>query len=435
MPENQDNNWDHCLRHASISDVGVRRANNQDNLAVVLADGQTTWQKRGHLFLVADGMGAHAAGELASKMAADLIPLTYHKQQQLSPPEAILNATVEANARIHARGQASSDFHGMGTTGTALVLLPRGAILAHVGDSRAYRLRGNRLEQLTFDHSLVWELRKAGNLSDEEVPGYVGKNVITRSLGPNETVDVDLEGPHPILVGDTFLLCSDGLTGQVEDEELGTILMCLPPEEAVHSLVDLANLRGGPDNITIIVARVTGPHIAHGTSNGEPPPEGPNVQPVNPLIWALLGVAALGSGVLAVLGSLWGALFGLIAAVIIGAIAATLRYGGPPKPRFEHAKRGQGPYSATTCGATRDFANSLHELVRQLRDGATREQWDVDLEQFDRLAARGDQAAGEGDFAAAVADRLRAIRFVMDDLKQRRRAGTASKRGPDSALD
>ena len=221
MDQNADL-WKHCLEYAALSDLGLRRSNNQDSLAVVIAGGQAAWQQRGHLFMVADGMGAHAAGELASKMAVDCVPLTYQKMLDAPPPEALRHAIADANQQIHDRGQASDDFRGMGTTASTLVLLPQGAVVAHVGDSRVYRLRGQRFEQLTFDHSLVWEMSAAGNMPEDEVPDYVPKNIITRSLGPNAEVEVDLEGPFPLEMGDTFLLCSDGLSGQVRDEEIGT---------------------------------------------------------------------------------------------------------------------------------------------------------------------------------------------------------------------
>ena len=167
--------WNHCLDCAALTDVGLRRANNQDSYAVVLAGDQTDFQQRGHFFMVCDGMGAHAAGELASKMATDVVSLAYRKLLDQSPPEALLSAILDANRQVHIRGQASPDFRGMGTTATALVLLPAGALVAHVGDSRAYRLRGNRIEQLTFDHSLVWEMRASGQLPANDVPGYISE--------------------------------------------------------------------------------------------------------------------------------------------------------------------------------------------------------------------------------------------------------------------
>src|ERR1041385_8124152 len=143
----------------------------------------------------------------------------------------------------------------MGTTGTALVIRPEGAWVGHVGDSRAYRIRGGLIEQLSFDHSLLWELARRQRKSPEELTG-IPANVIVRSLGPEATVQVDVEGPHPLEQGDVFLLCSDGLSGQVNDRVIGAVVTALPPEEAVRFLVHMANLQGGPDNTTVIVVRV-----------------------------------------------------------------------------------------------------------------------------------------------------------------------------------
>ncbi|MCR4415412.1 MAG: protein phosphatase 2C domain-containing protein, partial [Thermoguttaceae bacterium] len=126
-------NWQQCLEVAARSDIGLRRANNQDSFAVVMAGSQEQWEQRGHLFVVADGMGAHAAGELASKLATDSVPLTYHKLLDRPPHEALLQAVCDANAQIHSRGMASDDFRGMGTTISALVLLADKAFVAHVG--------------------------------------------------------------------------------------------------------------------------------------------------------------------------------------------------------------------------------------------------------------------------------------------------------------
>ena len=147
------------LEYASLSDIGLRRSNNQDSLAVMPAASQNVWQQRGDLFVVADGMGAHAGGRTGQQ---DLHRHCAAGLPQVDGPHAggsALAAVEEANAQIHSRGQASIDFKGMGKPPRPWRLLPYGALLAHVGDSRAYRLRGNRFEQLTFDHSLVWEMR------------------------------------------------------------------------------------------------------------------------------------------------------------------------------------------------------------------------------------------------------------------------------------
>jgi protein phosphatase len=149
---------------------------NQDALAILQAEDVATWITRGHLFMVADGMGAHAAGELASKLAADNIPHSYRKLHDLAPPAALRQAIRDTNAVIFSKGQSSIGFQGMGTTCSCLVLLPQGALVAHIGDSRVYRVRDNVIEQLTFDHSLVWEMAAAGEMAREEVPAYIPKN-------------------------------------------------------------------------------------------------------------------------------------------------------------------------------------------------------------------------------------------------------------------
>src|SRR5262249_52091887 len=195
------------------------------------------------LFLVADGMGAHAVGEKASELAARIIPHTYHKHAPQGPPAALRKAFIEANSTIHSQGQANREFAGMGTTATALLVRPEGAWVGHVGDSRCYRIRDGQIEQLSFDHSLVWEYARRQKMNPNQVQG-IPPNVIVRSLGPEPLVQVDLEGPHPLRQGDIFLLCSDGLSGQVSDHEIGAVASVLPPAEACRFLVDLANLRG-----------------------------------------------------------------------------------------------------------------------------------------------------------------------------------------------
>jgi protein phosphatase len=217
------------IEHASLSDVGVRRSHNQDSLAVLLASDVDKWLAQGHLFLVADGMGAHAVGEKASELAASIIPHTYHKHAQQGPIPALRKAFSEANASIHSRGQANREFEGMGTTGTALVLRPEGAWLGHVGDSRTYRIRDGQIEQLTFDHSLVWVYARQQRIDPTTVQN-IPSNVIVRSLGPEPLVQVDIEGPHPVQDGDIYVLCSDGLSGPVSDPEIGAVASTLPPE-------------------------------------------------------------------------------------------------------------------------------------------------------------------------------------------------------------
>ncbi len=406
-------------------DRGLRRNNNQDAYAIDIAKDEATRRTRGHLFMVADGMGAHAAGELASKLAADTIPLTYHKLHDQPAPSAIKQAVVDANLKIHRRGEANLDFHGMGTTASVLLLLPEGAVVAHVGDSRVYRLRGSRLDQLSFDHSLVWELMSSARMREEEVPNYIPKNVITRSLGPSLDVEVDLEGPFPIHPGDTYLLCSDGLTGQVKDGEIGAILNNLPPEEAATTLVDLANLRGGPDNITAVVVRVVElPNGAVAVADSHDEPPRPSEQGVRPR-WFFAGaalvmlLAAIVTLLVAGGRSLLWIGFGL-AAVLSTVIALWPRRATPNESEPGPPRLGRGPHTTRDCPAGPEFVGELKVLVEQLREGAVEEGWALDWPKFDGHLQLARKNADLRDFGAAVREYSRAISFLMSERKRLR---------------
>ncbi|MGA0040271.1 MAG: PP2C family protein-serine/threonine phosphatase [Pirellulales bacterium] len=284
------------LQHHDLSDVGCRRANNQDSWCVHPPVSSQQYRQRGWLLMVADGMGAHAAGELASGIAVREVPTQYQRMAGRSPPVALRESIKRVNAEIYSRGEAEPEYHGMGTTCTALAILPRGAVVAHIGDSRCYRIRKHTIDQLTFDHSLVWELEHAHQLSRENAAA-APRNIITRSMGPHPDVKVDVEGPHPIEEDDVFLLCSDGLTGQVSDEEIGLVAGQLSPREAAELLVGLTLCRGAPDNVTVVVARA-GPGEVSSVAPNEPPwqmsetPAEP--QSSSGVPWKLLAVA-LGS--------------------------------------------------------------------------------------------------------------------------------------------
>jgi len=415
-------NWDAYLSVASLSDIGMRRSNNQDNLSVSLASSIEQWQRRGHLFVVADGMGAHAAGELASKLAVDHIPHLYAKFDDVPAAEALKKAVNYANTEIHRRGQANEDFHNMGTTCSVLALLPSGAVVAHVGDSRVYRLRRNRLEQLTFDHSLVWEMKYSGQLTDaEEASGRIPKNVITRSLGPYAESKVDLEGPFPIQVNDIYLLCSDGLSGLVSDQEIGSLLANLPPNEASQVLVDLANLRGGPDNITCIIVQVKHPSLA--TAGSEKSPSMSSAMAVKTskqwLPAALPAVAAVAAILLYFFGfRQWAWISGAIGLVflvwflirLIGAYQGNSR--GQTPPRF-----GRGPYTQLVCASGKDVTNQLREITLQLKKGAEDENWDIDLTALNALLQKAELASKNGASPDVVRAYARCISFMMDQLR------------------
>jgi protein phosphatase len=413
--------WDKFLEHAALSDVGLRRANNQDSMAVAMAGSRHRWLERGHLFVVADGMGAHAAGELASKIATDVVPLTYHKLRDRSPPDALLAAVEDANGRIYDRGQASDDFKGMGTTVCALALTVQGALVGHVGDSRVYRWRDHRLEQLTFDHSLLWEMRAAGQLPEEDSAAFVPKNIITRSLGPHSNVRVDLEGPFPIQVGDVYVLCSDGLSGPVENDEIGKIVGCMPPEQAARALVDLANLRGGPDNITVIVIRIVGEPQLPQPDGSDPPDEEPPRRPVHPFILGITGLLALGALVLGFLGNWPAAAGSFVGALILVGVAIIQRAArGRVGYEFENRLLGQGPHSEVDCRPDAAFADKLSQIVQQLRNAATYGDWNVDWSRFNRHRAQAEAASQSGDYPSAISEYCLAMSCMVRELKAQR---------------
>ncbi len=418
--------WDSGVEYASLSNIGMRRTNNQDSFAVVVAGDEASFRQRGHLFMVADGMGAHAAGELASKLATDSVPHTYYKLREESPPIAIQRALLDANEKIHERGTANPEFKGMGTTCTALVLLPQGALIAHVGDSRVYRLRGDRLEQMSFDHSLVWEMQSGSKINENDVPSYIPKNIITRSLGPNAQVKVDLEGPAPLALGDTFLACSDGLTGKVENEEIAALLSALSCQEAAEVLIDLANLRGGPDNITVVVARVVGDQLTQASAapfEGPSPADSNTISGVHPFVWGVLTAFIIAAGILAMMGQFLPA--GAAAAgAVVTAVFAAVRLLSPRDGSAHsgsHASFGNAPYTTTPVKIDSELTDKLAKTIQQLKDAAVGQDWVLDWHRFNQLASSATEASQRGEFVLAVQHYSQAIRHMMSELRNQRR--------------
>ena len=414
------------VHYVARSDVGMRRANNQDSYAVILAEDEQAWCQRGHLLTVADGMGAHAAGELASKLAVEIIPHIYYHDRERTAAEALRCAIAEANNEIHRRGMANSEFRGMGTTASVLVLLPEAAFVGHVGDSRVYRLRDGRLEQLTFDHSLQWELRRSNRINeDSDFARLIPKNVITRSLGPNSHVTVDIEGPFALRQGDQFLICSDGLTGQIPDSELAELLSCLPPEEGAQALINLANLRGGPDNITLIIVRLVGDRMW-----AEAPPPKPARRPAKTAHPSWIGtVAAPIAGV-----CLLFAIFLLFAertvaasvlgmagvSVIIAAAVAWFRHrvAATESETAGATAMGKAPYATHVCGQNDGLARTLSRTLSELLQAARDENWCILWQDINALRDSADKSAEAGRFPEAVRQYATAIRQMMEQLRK-----------------
>ncbi|MCH2202406.1 MAG: protein phosphatase 2C domain-containing protein [Fuerstiella sp.] len=244
------------VQYASLTDVGMRRSANQDSLAVRLCKEYSEWVEMGHLFVVADGMGGHSVGDLASRITVETLPLAFVKSNAETPSGRLDEAFAAANRAIGDKARENPEFADMGTTCSTLSLSGNGAWIGHVGDSRIYRIRNDVIEQLTFDHSLQWEMMRQGHASAENSESLHPRNVITRCLGPDKNVEIDIEGPFDVRSGDRFVLCSDGLTGHVTDSEIGAIVDVLPVDDASRLLIDLANFRGGSDNTTVVIAVV-----------------------------------------------------------------------------------------------------------------------------------------------------------------------------------
>lgn len=235
------------VRSCAISDVGRKRQKNEDSYLINDELG---------LFVVADGMGGHAGGEYASRIAITTIEeMLRNRETKASGEDIIRKAIQDAGQRIISKAEEDRALKGMGTTVISLYLENKKAIMAHVGDSRGYLFRDGVLEQLTEDHSLVNEQVKSGFITAEEAKTHQFKNIITRSVGVTPEVEVDILSKK-LKAGDAFLLCSDGLSNLVELSEMENRLREKEPVLAAKAMVDLANKRGGDDNITLVLIEI-----------------------------------------------------------------------------------------------------------------------------------------------------------------------------------
>lgn len=431
--------WEQAVEYAALSDIGFRRQNNEDSFAILVAPRPESFHRFGHVFLVADGMGGHAVGELASKMAADIVPLAFQKLRDQPYPDALRHAIEEANTAIHNRGERNTDFRKMGTTCTTLVLSPEGALAGHVGDSRCYRVRGNRIDQLTFDHSLQWELIRQGRQQREEIMLTQPRNIITRCLGPQPEVNVDIEGPYPILDNDTFVLCSDGLTGLLQDAEIGSIVKNLHPVDACRMLVNVANLRGGSDNITVVVARVRA--LPDGLSEQSIP-----ALPVSTdatswgwfaawCAWSL----SIATGCVLILTSR--AVEGLLtlcgALIILGALVIFAMRQKEHETKFEDSDKTViwKPHRSTEIPLSSDFLTQLTNLEQDLQTTASEEGWPIDWVEHKKAYDEFTTALARRDLKGALQPLGRALHVLMISLQEeRRRKDHVAKWGDRSPL-
>jgi protein phosphatase len=252
-----------AVRAVLRTDVGLVRSENQDFGTYTTASEESVSHPGGRLLIVADGMGGHRGGATASRLAGETVKMQYLDSETNDIPTALRQSLARANARIFSEAQSNPELRGMGTTTSVLAVRDHHGWLAHVGDSRIYLVRDGAIQQLTDDHSLVATMVREGLLTSQEAETHPRRNVLQRSMGVAEDVEIDVRGPFELREGDTFILCSDGLHGVVKEHELqeiaaGTI------EEAADEFLRRALERGAPDNVTVIVARVV--------MTDEPPP-------------------------------------------------------------------------------------------------------------------------------------------------------------------
>lgn len=242
------------------TDTGCVREANEDAGRHVAPNDKEVLLQKGTLTIVADGMGGHASGEIAAQMAIELISEIYYSDAQNPPAPALKNAIETASAEIYQTSLTDEKYFGMGTTVVALVVLGETAIAAHVGDSRIYRMSGGEMEMLTLDHSQVMEMVKHGILTMDEARNHDDKNVILRAVGTQPAVEAEISAPFIVQPNDEFLLCSDGLSDMLADEEIWEIWTnCREIHTACERLIEAAKERGGYDNITVGIVRITPP--------------------------------------------------------------------------------------------------------------------------------------------------------------------------------
>lgn len=424
--------WEHPVQFASQSDVGFRRRNNEDSISVRICKDQESWRDHGHFFLVADGMGGHAVGELASKIASETVPHTFFKNKPGPVAKSLKTAVEIANQAIHERGMANREFMRMGTTCSTLCLCPEGAVIGHVGDSRVYRVRENRIDQLTFDHSLQQELIRQGRMKPEEVYLNEPRNVITRSLGPEPVVKVDIEGPYPVLEGDRYILCSDGLTSHLKDDEIGMISKYLDPSDACRLMVNLANLRGGSDNISVIIVRVGDLPDGNLPQQQEPEAE-PEIElekDYREWLW-LAGV--WGASLMVATGIVMWLLtqfdkgeflaFGgmsLLVMLLVRKVFAQ-RELGKNKDYLDNKTVEWRPYRSERLKFNTDFLQYLTTMESELQRAAMEEEWTIEWSNHNKIYYEAKEELEQKKYLKAFRDFSRAIDILMTGLHSYRK--------------
>ncbi len=246
------------LEAASLTDVGLQRSNNEDSFLYWEPATDAEFQRKGRLAIVADGMGGYEGGQEASRLAVETVRYIYDRNFDGDPQAVLSSAFQTAHDTIQRYGIEHPEFHGMGTTCTALSIIDQKLCFAHVGDSRLYLVRGKNISRLTRDHSYVGRLVENGIVRSEDAESHPQRHILTAALGSGRDIipDVPLQ-PIPLEEGDSLLLCTDGLWSVIQEQDLLRTVQENSPADACPKLVRMALERGGPDNITVLVLRVS----------------------------------------------------------------------------------------------------------------------------------------------------------------------------------
>ncbi|MGA2099799.1 MAG: Stp1/IreP family PP2C-type Ser/Thr phosphatase [Candidatus Sulfotelmatobacter sp.] len=247
------------MEAASLTDVGLQRANNEDSYLYWEPESSTEFDRKGRLAVVADGMGGYEGGQEASRLAVETVRHIYDCDFSGDPQQTLSTAFQTAHDAIQRYAQEHPQFHGMGTTCTALAIIGHNLYFAHIGDSRLYLARDGGLTRLTRDHSYVGRLVENGIVRSEDAESHPQRHILTAALGSGRDIVPHIPNqPVQLEESDVLILCTDGLWSLVSEHDLAQVAQNNPPAEACAKLVQMALQRGGPDNITVVVLRVSG---------------------------------------------------------------------------------------------------------------------------------------------------------------------------------
>jgi len=246
------------IEAASLTDVGLQRSNNEDSCLYWEPEGEEEFRRKGRLAVVADGMGGYEGGQEASRLAIETVRHVYESSVEADPQKTLIQALESAHRTIQRYADEHPQFQGMGTTCTAVSIVGRELWFAHVGDSRLYLVRESTVSRLTRDHSYVSRLVESGIVRSEDAESHPQRHILTAALGSGMDVEPDVPAaPVALQKGDTLVLCTDGLWGLVGEQEMRSAVQGKHLAEACGALVALALERGGPDNITVLVLRIS----------------------------------------------------------------------------------------------------------------------------------------------------------------------------------